>query len=509
MKKKSEAASRLDAALVDRAVGALLKHHAETVAASDKTPLLGTAVPLQVLLGLEVAPGAARPKPICLPLPHPIHKLSGDDDNDDLEEPEVCLIVKEDAKPSVQEMIANFPEHLGCIKKVLGLQSLRNKHASYQQRRDLLARYNVFMADDRIIPMLQGALGRDFVRAKKLPIPVRITRQQALPLAVQKALQSTYLHINKGTCLLVQAGTTAMARAQLAENVLAVVQAAVPKVPRQWANLRSVSVKLPASQALPVYNKTPHELQAIAEMAGLPSAWRSVEQVAADKAAKQQQQRAKETEAAEKTSSKGTTEKSPLLRALKKQKKLQSSSSDATKDDDKEAKQQTKEAKNRPAAPSSETKNVDESHKKKKKHSHKRKKKGEEEEPETVAEEEPKSSSKKSKKEPKSAVVTKNDGDDEASPAKKQKKEAPAMTKTTKEDDDNNKNSNFIAARKFQGSKKGHVFKMDKLGLGYYVDVKPVPDRLALEALARMSSNNKRGKKSSGGGKRSNKRGRR
>jgi len=271
--------SKLDAALVEKAVRALLKHHDGVTAAAEKQPLLGTDVPVQVLLGLEVAPHAPKPKPFRLAIPHPLHKLSNTDndsnDDDGLEEPDVCLIVKEDSKAAVQEMIANFPEHLQCIKKVLGLQSLRNKHAcSYQQRRDLLARFDVFLADDRILPMLQSALGKDFVQAKRLPIPVRITRKEALPFAIRKALSSTYLHVPRGTCVTVKVGATGMPVPHLVDNIVAAAVAAVQHVPRKWANVRSVSVKLPASQALPVYNKTPAELQEIATMAGLPSAWR-------------------------------------------------------------------------------------------------------------------------------------------------------------------------------------------------------------------------------------------
>jgi hypothetical protein len=32
------------------------------------------------------------------------------------------------------------------------------------------------------------------------------------------------------------------------------------------------------------------------------------------------------------------------------------------------------------------------------------------------------------------------------------------------------RNINFIQSDKFNGSKKGYVFKMDKQGLGYYID---------------------------------------
>jgi len=448
---------KLDAALVEKAVSALLKHHKDTVESSEKQQLLGTDVPVQVLLGLEVAPGHAKPKPIRLQIPHPLHKLSddnSDDSNSFLEEPEVCLIVKEDSKAAVQEMIATFPEHLSCVKKVLGLQSLRNKHASYQQRRDLLARYTVFMADDRILPMLQSALGKDFVQAKKLPIPVRIIRKEALPFAIQKALSSTYLHIAKGTCLLIKAGTTSMPVQQLVENCVAAAEAAVPKVPRQWANIRSIAIKLPASQALPVYNQTPADLHEIAQMAGLPSAWRSLEEIQAEQEKEQRKQQQKDEKAAA-TTLNSSGKKSPLLRALKKQKK--SESNDTAANDSAAATNKSK----------SEAKKQQESEKKQAK-----KKRKESEKETTVA---------ATEQQPKLLKKSKKKTDDEASPAKKQKLTA---TKET-----------FVAAKKFLGSKPGYVFKKDRQGLGYYLDVPPVPDQMALQALARMSQTSKRGGK--------------
>ena len=35
-----------------------------------------------------------------------------------------------------------------------------------------------------------------------------------------------------------------------------------------------------------------------------------------------------------------------------------------------------------------------------------------------------------------------------------------------------NQNKSFIASKKFDGEKKGYYFRMDKKGLGYYLDKK-------------------------------------
>ena len=56
---------------------------------------------------------------------------------------------------------------------------------------------------------------------------------------------------------------------------------------------------------------------------------------------------------------------------------------------------------------------------------------------------------------------------------------------------DTGKKEAFIASKKFTGSKKGYVFRAGPKGIGYYEDVKPVPDKAALAALARMAQQGK------------------
>ena len=198
----------IDAQLTNRALRALLKHHESS--SSDGNDLLGNDLDIQVQFSLAKIPGKASPKPIRIEIPHPLVKLPSSDDamdeDDDagLQEIEACIIVKEESKPWVQELITKFPAQLGCIKKVLGLQSLRVKHKSFTQRRELLARFDVFLADDRILPMLTKALGGKFFDKKKQPIPVALGRKEALPFAVERCLKGTFMYLSAGTCVTVR-----------------------------------------------------------------------------------------------------------------------------------------------------------------------------------------------------------------------------------------------------------------------------------------------------------------
>jgi ribosome biogenesis protein UTP30 len=209
----------VNADLVEKAVSALLKHHEQETAKSSAEkgtlPLLGVDRPLQVQIGLDRVPSVHAHKPTRILIPHPLYKVALVESDEaatethtasdaGVEEPSVCLIVKEESKPWVKEMVTRFQKYMGCVQKVMGLDSLRKKHSRYEQRRELLQKYDVFLADDRILPMLGKALGRDFYKHKKLPIPIKLTRKEALPFAVQKALTATFVTLSQGTCVTIR-----------------------------------------------------------------------------------------------------------------------------------------------------------------------------------------------------------------------------------------------------------------------------------------------------------------
>ena len=252
----------LDPSLVGKAVEALLKYNAKQAEKAEKQVLIGNDKPVQVQFTLMRAPGHSTPKPVRVLIPHPLFKLADKDnsersDEEDIEEPEICLIVKEESKAWCQELISKFPNHMGCVKKVLGLQSLRKKHARYEQRRELLNKYNFFMADDRILPMLSKSLGTDFFKAKKLPIPINLTRKEALPFAIQKALSATYMTVSTGTCVMVRYVTLFFIRSILPFVWLTSLflfhikgLATLVWLRKNWSRILSKSQKMPSQRYL-------------------------------------------------------------------------------------------------------------------------------------------------------------------------------------------------------------------------------------------------------------------
>jgi ribosome biogenesis protein UTP30 len=537
----------VDEPLVNKAVAALLQHHEK--ASADSKSLLGTDMAVQVQIGLEIAPKSPSPKPLRIMIPYPIVKVDDKSDDTGLEEPEVCLIVKEESKEWVTEMIAQFPDHMGCIKKVLGLQSLRTKHAQFQQRRELLHKYTHFMADDRILPMLTKALGKSFMKAKKQPIPIALTRKEALPFAIHKALSATFMTLKEGTCVTVRAGNTGMPADKLAANICAIMEHATEKLPRKWANVRSIAIKTPESVSLPIYNKTPEELVEIGRMAGLKTVWKdSIKEHTSttDKKADNDDDEEIAEKAEKKRKADKLAAKSPLVKALKKQKQKEEEPKvvvveEVEKVADKKTTKKVetpkkaaatarptrasaRKTKETPAA--EEEKEVQESPTKKAKTEPKasdKKRRKSDEVIEKKVEKEVKKDVKSPKKEVEKKVVAKKDTKspkkevekkvekvaakkDAKSPKKEvEKKVAEKSPKKAVEKvdtpEEKKKTGPYIASKTFKGSKKGYVFRAGSDGVGYYKDVKPVVDKMALEAISRMQGRSK-GTKSPKGGKR-------
>jgi len=431
--------SNIDRTLVNKAVSALVEYHSDRATKIEKgkpkQDLLGNEWPVHVQFGLDVAPVERSRKPVRLLIPNPLYLLPKGNDQG-VEEPDVCLIVKEESKAWVKEIVQQFEDRMGCVKKVLGLDSLRKQHPRFQQRRDLLQKYDVFMADDRILPMLTSALGKDFIKSKKLPIPIRLTRKEALPFAIQRNLSATYMTVSPGTSISIRAGNTGMVPKMLVENVIAIAEKAAEKMPRKWGNIRSITVKTPVSTSLPFYHKAPRELLEITKMLGLTPAFKDRADPEAKGNNSQGDYPKRERELAA---------KSPLVQAFKKQKK---SIIEAER--------------NKP----------------------------EQEQPSVVKTKKAKTGHLPSGK--------RNVGDfDAKSDEKKYQKEATTIAAAGKRDSgimkaEREEKLVFSPSRRFKGSKRGYVFKMGEKGCGYYLDELPVINKRVLEALLRSSNQRER-----------------
>ncbi|KAH7385530.1 ribosomal protein L1p/L10e family-domain-containing protein [Phaeosphaeria sp. MPI-PUGE-AT-0046c] len=207
-----------------------------------------------------------RLKPTKLPLPHPI--IPSD--------VRVCIFTK-DPQRAYKDLVASdaFPATLReKVVRVLGVEKLKKRYKSFEQKRSLLAEFDIFMVDDRVIKIVAEFLGKTFYQSKaKRPIPIRLTAgafvdksakkdskdavvgtPQGVAKEIETALNSTYLSMSASANTSIRIGTLSMTAQQLTENTSAVVAAIIPKhIDQGWRNIRSLHIKGPATKALPIW----------------------------------------------------------------------------------------------------------------------------------------------------------------------------------------------------------------------------------------------------------------
>ncbi|KAJ5665407.1 uncharacterized protein N7477_007855 [Penicillium maclennaniae] len=168
------------------------------------------------------------------------------------------------------------------IEKVIGFSKLKARYQSFESRRQLLAEYDVFLADERIITRLVPTLGKIFYKSSKRPIPIRIQKIEkvdgkrvkadpkkktnkeekraefAAPLIVAKeierALHSAPVQLAPSTSTAIRIGSSKFTAEQLSENVAAVVKGMTEKfVSKGWRNIKNIHIKGANTTALPIW----------------------------------------------------------------------------------------------------------------------------------------------------------------------------------------------------------------------------------------------------------------
>lgn len=76
----------------------------------------------------------------------------------------VCLITKDPQREYKDLLETN---KIRFISRVVGVTKLKGKFKPFEARRLLLKENDLFLADERVIPLLPGLLGKKFFEAKK------------------------------------------------------------------------------------------------------------------------------------------------------------------------------------------------------------------------------------------------------------------------------------------------------------------------------------------------------
>jgi len=217
--------SRVSTAQSKRAVDALLKHALAHQAAKEQNELLPDRTEQYVWLVVSVKKmfPERKLKPFkmyvhlsLLPPPKSEHLAPNSPLSHPLIDPRatsICLITKDPQREYKDLLESN---NIKFISRVIGVRKLKGKFKPYEARRMLLKENGLFLADDRVVPLLPKLLGKAFFNAKKYveltttatrsltynlrqPIPVCLTRKD-LKGELERAVSSTYFHQNQGTC---------------------------------------------------------------------------------------------------------------------------------------------------------------------------------------------------------------------------------------------------------------------------------------------------------------------
>ena len=76
----------------------------------------------------------------------------------------ICLITK-DPQREYKDLLA--AQNVKFINRVVGIAKLKGKWKPFEARRMLMKESSMFLADERVVPLLPNLLGKIFFDAKK------------------------------------------------------------------------------------------------------------------------------------------------------------------------------------------------------------------------------------------------------------------------------------------------------------------------------------------------------
>ncbi|CAE6464115.1 unnamed protein product [Rhizoctonia solani] len=224
------------------AIEALLKHNAKRQAEKEESELLGAR---EEVVWLNVAVKKAHPekklKPYSIPLARPIV---------DPRTTSICLITK-DPQREYKDLLE--AQKVKFISRVVGVNKLKGKFKPFEARRQLMKDHGLFLVDERVVPLMPKLLGKIFFKAKKQPIPVNLQKKD-VKAELERAVSSTYMHQNQGTCTSIKIAPTTFTSSQVLDNLIRALPEIVKRIPDGWENVQSLHIKTSASVALPIWS---------------------------------------------------------------------------------------------------------------------------------------------------------------------------------------------------------------------------------------------------------------
>ena len=165
-------------------------------------------------------------------LPHPTSKQA-----------KVCFIGSGDLAVRAKAAKANL---------VMDPSQLENYGGSKRDAKKLARSYDFFLADTALMPRVGKVLGQALGPKGKIPSPV--PPNASVETMINRMRTAIRVRSRGSLGVMAKAGDSTLTEAQLAENILAVINAIVKKLPNGDKNIKTIMVKTtmgkPAKQAV-------------------------------------------------------------------------------------------------------------------------------------------------------------------------------------------------------------------------------------------------------------------
>eukprot|EP01084_Bolivina_argentea_P135487 238729_1 len=243
---KGSSTTNLDENQVLKASRAMLVVHQRATSSSKKQKLVpspGESM-LVVQFALRKIPERISAKPIRMQVPHSLIR--------DAEGCDMCLFVKDGTEKDVRERLRKMP--VKGLNEVMSLDRLRREYKEFKDRRELLSQYDLFLCDDRILPMMTKALGKAFFKVKKHPVALRMNKTGNMKTQIESICNDAILHMSHGCCWAMKIATVDMGADRITANIMVGVHNAVNHIPGKWKNVQAIHLHSSTSGvSLPIY----------------------------------------------------------------------------------------------------------------------------------------------------------------------------------------------------------------------------------------------------------------
>ena len=223
---------RMDNDQVEQAVEALLKHSR----AQETSSLTDTDARVSIQVVFKRVPNKTK-HPVKVTLKHAMHNKS----------PSICLITKDPQRYYKDLMKTNNIS----VARVIGIGKLKKKFKDLEAKRILCDSHDVFLVDERVLPIVPRWLGSYFYRKGKAPVKVDLTQKDVKGVMDTGMRSYMVANLGKGSNLSIPCGRVSFDNEMLVENINSSVSNLCSYV--RWKNIKSVYVKTESSVALPVY----------------------------------------------------------------------------------------------------------------------------------------------------------------------------------------------------------------------------------------------------------------